>query len=82
MDACGGGAQIVKSRRMPTNANAGGGISSVGAPTGNIHLWQFIRELLDNPNQFSACVRWLDRKEGLLIKSDHKYRNPAIDLLL
>lgn len=43
------------------------GSSMTGVSTGsggNIHLWQFIRELLDRPDTFSACVRWLDRKEG------------------
>uniref|UniRef100_A0A914V9R2 ETS domain-containing protein n=1 Tax=Plectus sambesii TaxID=2011161 RepID=A0A914V9R2_9BILA len=58
MDAC---AQI-KPRRH-----------TMGGPTGNIHLWQFIRELLDNPAQFSACVRWLDRKEGIFkIENSHQ----------
>lgn len=31
---------------------------------GTVHLWQFIRELLDQPKQYSACVRWVDRDEG------------------
>ncbi|GMT36208.1 hypothetical protein PFISCL1PPCAC_27505, partial [Pristionchus fissidentatus] len=31
---------------------------------GNVHLWLFIRELLDNPDQYNGCVRWVDRHAG------------------
>ncbi|CAB3399540.1 unnamed protein product [Caenorhabditis bovis] len=31
---------------------------------GTVHLWQFIRELLDQPKQYNTCVRWVDRDEG------------------
>jgi hypothetical protein len=31
---------------------------------GTIHLWHFIRELLDQPKEYGGCVRWVDRNEG------------------
>ena len=31
---------------------------------GTVHLWQFIRELLDQPKQYGTCVRWVERDEG------------------
>ena len=30
----------------------------------NIHLWQFLRELLLRPETYSNCIRWLDRSKG------------------
>ncbi|CAD6193115.1 unnamed protein product [Caenorhabditis auriculariae] len=40
--------------------------------SGNIHLWHFIRELLDQPKQYGSCVRWVDREEGTFkIESSH-----------
>uniref|UniRef100_A0A0N5CVU4 DNA-binding protein D-ETS-4 n=1 Tax=Thelazia callipaeda TaxID=103827 RepID=A0A0N5CVU4_THECL len=40
--------------------------------SGSVHLWHFIRELLDHPKQYSSCVRWVDRQEGTFkIESSH-----------
>uniref|UniRef100_F1LGW8 DNA-binding protein D-ETS-4 n=1 Tax=Ascaris suum TaxID=6253 RepID=F1LGW8_ASCSU len=40
--------------------------------SGTVHLWHFIRELLDHPKQYSSCVRWVDREEGTFkIESSH-----------
>jgi len=40
--------------------------------SGSIHLWHFIRELLDQPKEYSSCVRWVDRSEGTFkIESSH-----------
>ncbi|KAL3981859.1 Ets-domain family protein [Acanthocheilonema viteae] len=40
--------------------------------SGTVHLWHFIRELLDHPKQYSSCVRWVDRQEGTFkIESSH-----------
>uniref|UniRef100_A0AC35U045 ETS domain-containing protein n=1 Tax=Rhabditophanes sp. KR3021 TaxID=114890 RepID=A0AC35U045_9BILA len=40
--------------------------------SGNVHLWHFIRELLDQPLKYSTCVRWVDRSEGTFkIESSH-----------
>ncbi|CAI4223728.1 unnamed protein product [Auanema sp. JU1783] len=39
---------------------------------GTIHLWHFIRELLDHPKQYGSCVRWVDREQGTFkIESSH-----------
>lgn len=35
---------------------------------GTIHLWHFIRELLDQPKEYGGCVRWVDRKEGIMVE--------------
>lgn len=32
--------------------------------SGSIHLWHFIKELLDQPKEYSSCVRWVNRQEG------------------
>uniref|UniRef100_A0A915PHS8 Uncharacterized protein n=1 Tax=Meloidogyne floridensis TaxID=298350 RepID=A0A915PHS8_9BILA len=40
--------------------------------SGTIHLWHFIRELLDRPKEFEGCVRWVNREEGTFkIESSH-----------
>lgn len=31
----------------------------------HIHLWQFLKELLANPQVNGACIRWLDRTNGV-----------------
>ncbi|GMR60816.1 hypothetical protein PMAYCL1PPCAC_31011, partial [Pristionchus mayeri] len=31
---------------------------------GNVHLWIFIRELLECPDHYGGCVRWVDRNAG------------------
>lgn len=31
----------------------------------HIHLWQFLKELLANPQANGACIRWLDRTNGV-----------------
>jgi hypothetical protein len=38
--------------------------TNIGSSGGNIHLWHFIRELLERPKEYGSCVRWVDRKEG------------------
>jgi SAM pointed domain-containing ETS transcription factor len=34
---------------------------------GNAHiqLWQFLKELLSDPQHYGACIRWLDRSSGV-----------------
>jgi hypothetical protein len=32
----------------------------------SIHLWQFLKELLMQPQFYGNCIRWLDRKNGKL----------------
>ncbi|XP_045480060.1 DNA-binding protein D-ETS-4 [Harmonia axyridis] len=31
----------------------------------HIHLWQFLKELLQNPQTHGSCIRWLDRAKGI-----------------
>ncbi|KAK9886866.1 hypothetical protein WA026_019123, partial [Henosepilachna vigintioctopunctata] len=31
----------------------------------HIHLWQFLKELLQNPQIHGSCIRWLDRSKGI-----------------
>lgn len=31
----------------------------------NIHLWQFLRELLLQPQHYGSSIRWLDRSKGI-----------------
>ncbi|KAL3266241.1 hypothetical protein HHI36_010422 [Cryptolaemus montrouzieri] len=31
----------------------------------HIHLWQFLKELLQTPQAHGSCIRWLDRSKGV-----------------
>ncbi|XP_044748000.1 DNA-binding protein D-ETS-4 [Coccinella septempunctata] len=31
----------------------------------HIHLWQFLKELLQNPQTHGSCIRWMDRTKGI-----------------
>ncbi|XP_054269418.1 SAM pointed domain-containing Ets transcription factor-like isoform X1 [Macrosteles quadrilineatus] len=39
--------------------------SPKGRGGSHIHLWQFLKELLANPQANGACIRWLDRTNGV-----------------
>lgn len=30
----------------------------------NIQLWQFLKELLNQPHLYENCIKWINRKEG------------------
>ncbi|KAK7878402.1 hypothetical protein WMY93_031032 [Mugilogobius chulae] len=34
-------------------------------PNQPIHLWQFLRELLLRPHNYSRCIRWLNKEKGI-----------------
>ena len=34
-------------------------------PGANIHLWQFVKELLQQPAQFGNFIHWIDRSKGI-----------------
>ncbi|XP_056154842.1 SAM pointed domain-containing Ets transcription factor-like [Lampris incognitus] len=34
-------------------------------PSQPIHLWQFLRELLLRPHNYSRCIRWLNKEKGI-----------------
>ncbi|XP_034027501.1 SAM pointed domain-containing Ets transcription factor-like [Thalassophryne amazonica] len=46
---------------------AGDGKSNVmcSYPSQPIHLWQFLRELLLKPSNYSRCIRWLNKEKGI-----------------
>ena len=42
------------------------GDSKSGKKSGsNIMLWQFLKELLLQPESYSGCIHWLDREKGV-----------------
>uniref|UniRef100_A0A3Q2Z7Q4 SAM pointed domain containing ETS transcription factor n=1 Tax=Hippocampus comes TaxID=109280 RepID=A0A3Q2Z7Q4_HIPCM len=34
-------------------------------PSQPIHLWQFLRELLHKPHNYSRCIRWINKEKGI-----------------
>ncbi|KYN20487.1 DNA-binding protein D-ETS-4 [Trachymyrmex cornetzi] len=44
------------------NGGAGGKMRNGGS---HIHLWQFLKELLQSPGVHGSCIRWLDRNKGV-----------------
>jgi hypothetical protein len=45
-----------------TTSSTTGGRSGSGS---HIHLWQFLKELLSQPQLYGSCIRWLDRQKGI-----------------
>ncbi|KAK2587314.1 hypothetical protein KPH14_003033 [Odynerus spinipes] len=45
-----------------TTTNTGGKMRNGGS---HIHLWQFLKELLQSPGVHGSCIRWLDRGKGV-----------------
>lgn len=51
-----------------SQAGTGGGGSGGGKMRNggsHIHLWQFLKELLQSPGVHGSCIRWLDRGKGV-----------------
>lgn len=51
-----------------SQTGTGGGGSSGGKMRNggsHIHLWQFLKELLQSPGIHGSCIRWLDRGKGV-----------------
>jgi SAM pointed domain-containing ETS transcription factor len=46
----------------PPAQHTGGGPIRTGSS--NIHLWQFVKELL-NQAQHSGCIHWVDKEQGI-----------------
>ncbi|KAM7292098.1 DNA-binding protein D-ETS-4 [Ixodes scapularis] len=44
-------------------AGSGGGPRTPSSS--HIHLWQFLKELLSQPQLYGSCIRWLDRTRGV-----------------
>ncbi|XP_074596107.1 DNA-binding protein D-ETS-4-like isoform X2 [Brevipalpus obovatus] len=49
----------------PTSTCPGNSPTSGRTTGSHIHLWQFLKELLGQPQQFGSCIRWLDRTKGI-----------------
>ncbi|XP_051166411.1 DNA-binding protein D-ETS-4 isoform X1 [Leptopilina boulardi] len=45
-----------------TQTSSGGKMRNGGS---HIHLWQFLKELLQSPGVHGSCIRWLDRNKGV-----------------
>ncbi|XP_068970820.1 DNA-binding protein D-ETS-4 isoform X3 [Bombus flavifrons] len=43
----------------------GGGGGKMRNGGSHIHLWQFLKELLQSPGIHGSCIRWLDRGKGV-----------------
>ncbi|XP_054153081.1 DNA-binding protein D-ETS-4-like [Oppia nitens] len=46
----------------PTSSTTTVGRSGSGS---HIHLWQFLKELLSQPQMYGSCIRWMDRPKGV-----------------
>ena len=46
-------------------SGAGASTSGGGRSTTSIHLWQFVKELLLQPQLYSASIHWVDREQGI-----------------
>lgn len=45
--------------------SGGGGSGKMRNGGSHIHLWQFLKELLQSPGIHGSCIRWLDRGKGV-----------------
>ena len=61
----------------PTRSGSGPDTSMTPNHTGSIHLWQFLKELLLQPESYSYCIRWLDRSQGKLQISSKTWTIPS-----
>ncbi|XP_033310474.1 DNA-binding protein D-ETS-4 isoform X1 [Bombus bifarius] len=48
-----------------TGGGGGGGGGKMRNGGSHIHLWQFLKELLQSPGIHGSCIRWLDRGKGV-----------------
>ncbi len=48
-----------------TSTSSGGGPIPTGRSSSNIHLWQFVKELLNQPHLYQNCIMWVDRERGI-----------------
>lgn len=52
----------ISSSNNSSGSSGSGGRSSSGS---HIHLWQFLKELLSQPQLYGSCIRWIDRPKGI-----------------
>ena len=49
-----------------SSPSSGPTTTTTGRSSGShIHLWQFLKELLNQPQMYGSCIRWLDRTRGI-----------------
>ena len=61
------GGHVTNSAQTATGGPVAGSRPAPGPIRGsssNIHLWQFVKELLNQP-QHSGCIHWVDRDQGI-----------------
>ncbi|RWS27343.1 DNA-binding protein D-ETS-4-like isoform X2 [Leptotrombidium deliense] len=50
----------------PSSGQQANVTSTGGRASGShIHLWQFLKELLSQPQEYGSCIRWTDRQKGI-----------------
>lgn len=47
-------------------------------PSQPIHLWQFLRELLLKPHNYSRCIRWLNKEKGEAARSRDRLEETSV----
>ena len=62
------GGHVTNSAQTATGGPAVAGSRPAPGPirgsSSNIHLWQFVKELLNQP-QYSGCIDWVERDKGI-----------------
>jgi len=53
------------SSAVPKSSPSATATGSTGRSTTSIHLWQFVKELLLQPQLYSASIHWVDREAGI-----------------
>ncbi|XP_023248400.1 uncharacterized protein LOC106643502 [Copidosoma floridanum] len=48
-----------------STGNSTGVTGKIRSSGSHIHLWQFLKELLQSPGAHGSCIRWLDRNKGV-----------------
>ncbi|XP_058790273.1 DNA-binding protein D-ETS-4 isoform X2 [Phymastichus coffea] len=50
----------------PVEAGSEGtSVGKIRSSGSHIHLWQFLKKLLQSPSAHGSCIRWLDRNKGV-----------------
>lgn len=57
--------QSDSSKKIPANATATTKNLHGRQGSAHIHLWQFLKELLETPQKHGTAIRWIDRRNGI-----------------
>ncbi|XP_037101699.1 SAM pointed domain-containing Ets transcription factor-like isoform X2 [Syngnathus acus] len=58
-------AAAMKDLWPPEDFKSANDSSWCNCPSQPIHLWQFLRELLLKPHNYSRCIRWINKEKGI-----------------